>query len=51
MWWYLLQVEELQISIEDEQKSIADELRSITVEQKMSIEEGSVGALDSMVVD
>lgn len=41
----------MQISIEDEQKSIADELRSITVEQKMSIEEGSVGALDSMVVD
>nr|ACG41583.1 ngg1 interacting factor 3 like 1 binding protein 1 isoform 1 [Zea mays] len=44
-------VEELQISIEDEQKSIADELRAIAGEQKMSMEEGSVGASDSMVVD
>ncbi|CAD6201669.1 unnamed protein product [Miscanthus lutarioriparius] len=44
-------VEELQISVEDEQKSIADELRAIAGEQKMSIEEGSVGASDSMVVD
>ena len=48
---YLLQVEELQISVEDEQKSTADELRAIAGEQKMSIEEGSVGASDSMVVD
>jgi THO complex subunit 7 len=51
MCWYLLQVDELQISIEDEQKSIADELRAITGEQKMNIEEGSVVASDSMVVD
>jgi THO complex subunit 7 len=33
------------------QKSITDEMRAITREKKMSIEEGSIGALDSMVVD
>jgi hypothetical protein len=48
MCLYLLQVDELQISIEDEQKSIAYELRAIAEEQKTSIEEGSGGASDVM---
>ena len=48
---YLLQVEELQISIEDEQRSIADELRAATEETKLALEEGSGGASDAMAVD
>jgi THO complex subunit 7 len=49
---YLLQVEELQISIEDEQRSIADELRAGAEEQQnMSTDEGSGDASDAMALD
>lgn len=44
-------VDELQNTIEDEQKSLADELRAVMEEQKISIEDGSGGGSEAMLVD
>ncbi|XP_010932826.1 THO complex subunit 7A [Elaeis guineensis] len=44
-------VDELQNTIEDEQKSLADELRAVMEEQKISVEDGSGGGSEAMLVE
>ena len=41
----------MQNTIEDEQKSLADELRAVMEEQKISVEDGSGGGSEAMLVE